>query len=330
MGFHPGVIALFSSSVLIAAMLLYSAYYGYLIVRHWDVSSGSELQLALERRTYLISTILTYAFAFQLLSLFLFVFTADNIHSLFVGAMCAAGTLNVNEYGYPALLLKTFNFLLAGIWLIINYVDNRGYDYPLTRKKYALLLGLAPFALAEAVLTASYFLWLDPHVITSCCGSLFGTESGFIGSDLASLPARPMMALFWASAAIYLASGLFFIWRRKGATLFGLLALGTLIVSILSVISFVCVYFYELPTHHCPFCILQGEYWYVGYPLYAALFGGAVAGAGVGVLQPFRHVQSLRAIIPQAQKRLAWFALGSYATFLTLVIFGIVSSNLVL
>jgi len=28
--------------------------------------------------------------------------------------MCAAGTLQVNEYGYPALLFKMANFLLAG------------------------------------------------------------------------------------------------------------------------------------------------------------------------------------------------------------------------
>ena len=78
---------------------------------------GSEQLAALERRTYLISTILTYAFGFQLLALFLYMFTADNLHTFFVGAMCAAGTLNVNGYGYPTLLLKIFNFLAAGTWL---------------------------------------------------------------------------------------------------------------------------------------------------------------------------------------------------------------------
>ena len=38
--------------------------------------------------------------------------------------MCAAGTLYVNDYGYPALILKVANFLLAGFWLILNYTDN--------------------------------------------------------------------------------------------------------------------------------------------------------------------------------------------------------------
>ncbi len=60
--FHPAIIALLTTSILTSLMLLYSGYYGYHIIRQWDLSSGSELQLSLERRTYLISTILTYLF----------------------------------------------------------------------------------------------------------------------------------------------------------------------------------------------------------------------------------------------------------------------------
>ena len=67
-------------------------------------------QLILERKTYLISTLLTYLLGFELLSLFLYVFTADQLHTFFVGAMCAAGTLYVNGYGYPALILKVVIF----------------------------------------------------------------------------------------------------------------------------------------------------------------------------------------------------------------------------
>ena len=63
--------------------------------------------------------------------------------------MCAAGTLNVNSYGYPTFLLKIFNCILAGLWLVINYADNQAYDYPLIRGKYVLLLILAPLVLTE-------------------------------------------------------------------------------------------------------------------------------------------------------------------------------------
>ena len=124
--FHPTVMALFAGSILVSFMILYSASYAFQILRKWDLQSGSELQLNLERRTYLISTLLAYAFGFELLSFFLFVFTADQVHTFFVGAMCAAGSLYANDYGYPTLIVKLVNFLLAGIWLVVNYVDNQG------------------------------------------------------------------------------------------------------------------------------------------------------------------------------------------------------------
>ena len=86
--------------------MLYSARLGVTILRRWDLTSGSELQLALERRTYLVSTILTNAFGFQLVSLFLLVFTADRLHTQFVGAMCATGSLNANPVGWTALAVE--------------------------------------------------------------------------------------------------------------------------------------------------------------------------------------------------------------------------------
>jgi hypothetical protein len=97
---HPGIIALFVVSLLLTGMIIYSSFFGLRILRRWDMQSGSEEQLAMERRTYLISTILAYAFVFQIASFFLYIYTADSLHSLFVGAMCAAGALNVDPYGY--------------------------------------------------------------------------------------------------------------------------------------------------------------------------------------------------------------------------------------
>ena len=125
-------------------LLVAAALYGVQILRHWDLRSGSELQLKLERQTYLISTFVAYAFAFELISMFLFIFTADSLHGYFVGAMCAAGSLNANHWGYPAIILRIVNFLLAGLWLLVNYTDNQGYDYPLIRMKYFLLANYCP------------------------------------------------------------------------------------------------------------------------------------------------------------------------------------------
>jgi len=173
---HPTVIANLLAVYISSFMVLYAVYYGVQILKFWDIQSGHELQLVLERKTYLISTLLSYVFGLQLLSLFLFIFTADSLTPLFVGAMCAAGTLNVDGFGYPTLVLKILSFILAGLWLVLNYADNQGYDYPLIKKKYLLLAFIAPFIILEMILESAYFLNMKADVITSCCGSLFSSE----------------------------------------------------------------------------------------------------------------------------------------------------------
>ncbi|GFE61170.1 hypothetical protein [Geobacter sp. AOG2] len=326
---HPAIQALLTSSLLIAGMLLYAAWYGVKILRSWDLHSGSELQLQLERRTYLISSILGYVLAFQVLSLFLFIFTADSLHSQFTGAMCAAGSLNANGFGYPTFFLKIATCILAGVWLIINHVDTRGYDYPLIRLKYGILVAiLAPLVLIEAFLQFKYFQGLHADVITSCCGSLFSVDRRSIGGDIAALPAGPMEWVFYSAVAATFVSGIIFCLKGRGGYFFSVASSLMFIISTLSLVSFVCLYIYELPSHHCPFCILQKEYGYVGYVLYVSLFCGGVAGLGTGALMPFRNHVSLSRIIPAVQHKLSLFALASYLLYCLIVSYYLIFSSL--
>jgi hypothetical protein len=330
MVFHPEIIGLYVASLLISFMMIYSAYYGIQILRRWDIRSGSELQLVLERKTYLISTLLTYIFGFQLISFFLYIFTADRLHPLFVGAMCAAGTLKVNSYGYPALLLKMFLFILAGLWLILNRTDNQAYDYPLIKKKYLFLLAMTPLILAEMFFQFAYFLQLKPNIITSCCGSLFSVGESSFTSEMASLPSAPMKIVFYGSMGATLASGFFFYRRGRGGYLFSALSGLAFLISIASIISFISLYVYELPTHHCPFCLLQQEYGYIGYPLYASLFGASVSGMGAGMLTSFRDRKSLAEIIPAMQRWLALISLVLFLIFIALATYPMVFTDFLL
>jgi len=325
---HPAIIALLVASFLITVLILYAFWYGVKIILFWDLRSGSSLQLDLERRTYLISTVLSYVFGFQLISLFLLIYTADSLSTLFTGAMCAAGTFNVNAYGYPLLVLKVINFLLAGLWLIINHADNRAYDYPLIRKKYAFLLLLAPLIVLESVLQARYFLGLRPDVITSCCGSLFSVNSSGVAADLSALPAIPLQYAFTGIMLTTVALGVAVAVTGKGGYAFFFAAGAAFIMGIASLISFISPSIYELPTHHCPFCVLQKEYGYIGYLFYVTLLGGAVTGMGVGVLNPFRSIPSLTVIIPALQRRLAVVSVLFYASACLLTLVTLVRSNL--
>jgi len=313
---HQAALALLTTALLVSGLGAYSCFHGMRILGKWDLSSGSELQLELERRTYLISTVMSYILAFQLMLLFLYIYTADSLHPLFTGAMCAAGSLNANSFGYPVLLLKIVNFLLSGVWLIVNHTDNKAYDYPLIRVKYELLNLLIPLLVLESILMFAYFAGIKPDIITSCCGSLFSHESGGFSGEIASLPHMPMKIAFYSSMALTLVSGLFFCLKGRAGWLFSISATVTFLVAAASLVSFICLYFYELPTHHCPFCLLQKEYGHVGYLLYATLLGGGVAGLGVGVLMPFKKLGSMARIIPPVQRRLALVAMICYLLFM--------------
>jgi hypothetical protein len=315
---HPSVVALVLGSALTAALLVYAARWSIAILRRWDLASGASLQLELERRTYLVSTVVGWVLAFEIVSLFLFVHTADGLAPLFTGAMCAAGTLQANGLGYPVLVLKLADAVLAGLWLVLNHADLRGFDYPLVRPKYALLVAMVPPFVAEAVLEARYFGALRPEVITSCCGSLFGRAGAGLGADLAALPPGPTGAAFLAVTGGAVAAAVLVRRRGRGAAALGLLSALVLPAGLAAVIAVVSPYVYELPTHHCPFCLLQREYGYVGYPLYAALLAGAVAGMGAGMLSAFRNVASLREEVPALQRQLAAVAAAALTVLLAL------------
>jgi hypothetical protein len=324
---QPAVLALLVASALTALLVAGASWFALGVVRRWDGASGSELQLALERRTYLVSTLLAYAFGFQLVSLFLFVHTADALARALVGAMCAAGTLNANPWGYPAFGLKVATCVLAGVWLIVNAADNRAEDYPLVRIKYGFLLALAPLVLAEAAFQAAFLLALRPDVITSCCGSVFSEGGRTIGSGLAALPVGAMRVAFFGVTGATVATGAAFLARRRGAVAFAVLSGLAFLVGAASLVSFVGTYLYELPTHHCPFCMLQRDYRYVGYAIYLALLGGAVLGIGAGVLAPAARLPSLAPVVPRVQQRLVLAASVLWALLAALVGWIILSTD---
>jgi hypothetical protein len=316
---HPGSLALLLASGLVSLLLIIAGWQGLQILRRWDLNSGSEVQLNLERRTYLVSTLVANALVIQILSLFLFIFTADGLHTQFVGAMCAAGSLAANGFGYPTLLMKIATCLVAGVWLVLHRADIQGHDYPLIRPKYVLLLLLVPLVLLEAWLQLRYLTGLRADVMTSCCGSLFGQGRPGFAAELAGLPPRIMQPAFWGTFGALLLAGLLLLRLRRGAAAFSALSLAFFLVAVAALISVFCLYIYELPSHHCPFCLLQREYWFVGYPLYATLLGGAIAGLGVGILAPFRARGSLSKVLPRMQARLARTAL-ILAVLFTLIV----------
>jgi hypothetical protein len=147
---------------------------------------------------------------------------------------------------------------------------------------------------------------------------------------MVALPSIPVKIVFYSAMALTVTSGLYSYRRGKGAYLLSMASGATFIVSLVSILSFISVYFYELPTHHCPFCILQKEYGYVGYPIYITLLGGTIAGIGAGLLMPFRGVKSLLGILPSIQKRLALLSAILFLIFTLIVTYRMVFTDFTL
>lgn len=319
---HPGILALLSGALLTVLIVAAAALLGGDILRRWDRNSTAEAQLRLERRTYLVSSLVSYAFTFEIGSLLLFVFTADELHDLFAGAMCATGVFNANPVGWVVLYLKIASFFLCGVWLMLNAYDQRSDDLPLIRLKYGLLLAFLPLFLLEAVLELRFFVGLSPSIITSCCGALFSSTETTLAGSLSGLPMVPAMLAFYGFALCYAAVLLLCLRGRTSGSCVatGIGAVLFFLVALAAVISFISVYIYEMPTHHCPFDILQAEYGYVGYLLYAGLFGTVFCGIMAAVAALLSRKASLATVVAGESK--AWCRRGLLLLALFLAVAG--------
>jgi hypothetical protein len=118
--------------------------------------------------------------------------------------------------------------------------------------------------------------------------------------------------------------------RQALRLLYAGLALVFLLAAVAAIISFISLYFYQIPTHHCPFDILQSNYYYVGYLLYGSLFAGGFFGIMAGVIAPFRKIGSLAAVIPDIQRRWLILSVSAFAVFVILSLLPMIMTSFTL
>ena len=325
---NPAIMALLLVSALVVLMVLAAALFALQVVRRWNINSGSEQQLVLERRTYLISTLLGWVFSAELLSLLLFIYNAEAMSGQFVGAMCATGVLNTNVWGWPTLYLKMAIFFSGSSWLILNYLDNQGFDYPLIKLKYILLLLIAPLIISEMAVQWLFFSELNPSVITSCCGALFSAESEGVAAEVASISPGLSVSALYGSGALTISLGVWTMRRASYAWLFSLSAVGTFVISLVAIVSFIALYIYEHPHHHCPFCILKSGHGYIGFALYLPLFFATAAALATGVVSPWRTTPSLKNAASSLAPKMALYAIVLFSVFFIVTSWAVIRSNL--
>lgn len=246
---------------------------GINIYLKWDINSTSTQQYTLEKHNYLTATIIKYILFTKILLFLFFVFTLDKISNVLTGAMCAAGVVDATSFGIYLLLFKLINIYLFGFWLVIHNHDVKTKDMKFTKLKFGFYTIIYIIFLAEIIIELTMFSSIEVDKLVSCCGTLYSNSSGSYLSSLYTFDNSVVVSVFYGVYGLLLL--FYFI---KNDYLFVIINLLFLIVSLLSLIMFFGTYVYELPTHHCPFCMLQKEYNYVGYIMYLFLFLGTFYG----------------------------------------------------
>ncbi len=265
------IIYLFSQFVLYA--LLAIAFYNSIgILKNWDFNKTTSLQYKLEKRSYLVILIISFVLIVKLILFPYFTYSLDLLSNIVPGAMCAAGIVGANEYGEVNLALKVFIIFIIGVWLIINSLDLKAKTYPYTKKKYLLFVALFILITIEIILDILYLTNISTQTPVMCCSVIFGVNS--IGSKIPfDLSILSLLILFYLLFVLILISNI-----QKKAIVSFISSLMFLYIAYYAVTYFFSTYIYELPTHQCPFCMLQKEYNYIGYFVWISLFFGVFFG----------------------------------------------------
>ena len=242
------------------------------VLLKWDFESFTPFQFALERQAYLVSTIILFVFLMKFMLVVYFIFSIDALSLLLPGAMCAAGVIKANIYGSYLLILKLFILFLLILWIYVHSYDMRTKNHQWFRKKSWLFSLIFVLIIVELGLDFSYFSNIDTHMPVSCCSALFGQLEGANPLPF-GLSVSLLLVLF------YLLYILVILTIKSGYTILYILAnILFVFLSYYAVVYFFGTYVYQLPTHKCPFCMLQQEYYYVGYLLWGSLFMGTYIG----------------------------------------------------
>ncbi|TET88796.1 MAG: hypothetical protein E3J96_02525 [Sulfurovum sp.] len=274
------IVYLLSETVLYLLLLI--AFISTLgLLKRWNFDAFTTEQFRLENRSYLVMTIIFFVMLLKVVLLPYFVYTIDNLSNLIPGAMCGAGVIKANEYGNPLLSLKIIILFLSGLWLSMNSIDLKAKSYPYLKLKSWFFIIIFLLLSGEFLLDILYFTHIETTNPVSCCSVIFGQTGGANGLPF-GLDIPKLLILFYLLFALIVLTILsdLAVMSIIASLLFG-------VIAYYAVVYFFGTYIYELPTHQCPFCMLQDHYYYVGYLLWGLLLLGVFLTIDAAVMQGF-------------------------------------------
>ena len=85
------IIILLFSQILIYFLLFISFFISIKILKNWDYKKSNSIQYSLEKKSYLVILIISFALFTKIFIFFYFIYSIDSLTFLVPGAMCAAG-----------------------------------------------------------------------------------------------------------------------------------------------------------------------------------------------------------------------------------------------
>lgn len=279
MSLTPEIIAILTLDTIFIFFGIIAFFLSLRLACYWKSEACTPLQYRLTKQSYLISTIIKYIFILKIPLFAFFIYTCDKLSNIIAGAMCASGVVNSVDFGFYLMLFKLFNLYLFGFWILLHYADIDNEKMPFSRLKFTLFVLFSLPLLLEIFLEIAFFSELNISKIVSCCGTLFSSTSDSYISLIFLVDRTILVAFFYISFVI---TSIAFWLKHNVLSIFSNTMF--LLFSIISLIVFFSPYIYELPTHRCPFCLLQKGYYYIGYLLYTLLFLGTFYGIGGSII----------------------------------------------
>jgi hypothetical protein len=242
------------------------------IMLKWDFESFTPTQFVLEKQSYLVTTITLFVFIVKFLLVLYFVFSIDTLATIVPGAMCGAGVITANEYGSYLLILKLLILFFLTLWIFVHTYDIQTKNHKYFKEKSWIFSFIFILLVIELILDFLYFTHIETHQPVSCCSALFGQLEGANPLPF-GLNITMLLVLFYMLYTLILLS-----LSINQNLLYIVSNLLFIVIAYYTVVYFFGIYIYELPTHKCPFCMLQSEYYYVGYIVWGSLFLGSYIG----------------------------------------------------
>jgi len=247
---------------LIAALALVvvvpAAFVGARVAWRFRTETGLEERDDLEKRIYLVITLMAVGLSLRLVLVPLWFLTLGSLVPHVPGAMCLAGIHMLDApWSFVATVLKLVVPLVYCYWLVLNVLDRRVARQPLLGLKLVLLVPIALLVIVESGMDFHFIASVEPRTV-SCCSSLFDKPVTELGRAVSSN--TPFWV--WGFAGLGAATiGLSAVVARRPAVSWRvwlvMAALGTMAVFPLAIHSRLSSLLLNTPRHHCVFCVIQ-------------------------------------------------------------------------